>query len=78
METNEQSFFETSSLIAGRYEVVSRLGSGAMGVVLKVLDRSLDNEQCALKILYPHLVKDQKILALQKEFEEASTKCPKK
>jgi len=38
------------SVIAGRYEVQSILGTGGMGVVLKALDRQLD-EVVALKLL---------------------------
>jgi eukaryotic-like serine/threonine-protein kinase len=54
----EETLFEAGALIANRYEVIDRLGAGSMGVVLRVVDRALDNEVCALKLLYPHLVKD--------------------
>ena len=65
IETGEQKIleFETGSVIAERYEVVSRLGAGGMGAVFKVIDRALDNEHCAIKLLYPHLVKDAVVFA---------------
>ena len=59
----EQLMFAPGSLIAGRYEVISHLGSGGMGVVVKVVDRLLENDVVALKFLYPHLVRDKTIFA---------------
>lgn len=55
--------FDTGSLLAGRYEVVSTIGTGGMGWVLHVLDRSLDRKSIALKVLYPHLVQDETTFA---------------
>lgn len=57
-ENQEILRFEPGTMIAGRYEVCEGLGQGGMGAVLKVIDRTLDNEVVALKLLYPHLVKD--------------------
>lgn len=57
------SLFQAGAIIAGRYEVVSPLGKGGMGMVLRVMDRALDNEPCALKILFPHHVEDKVIFA---------------
>lgn len=57
------SLFEPGAVIAGRYEVVNLLGKGGMGMVLRVIDRSLDNEPTALKLLYPHHVKDPVVFA---------------
>jgi serine/threonine protein kinase len=54
----ETGLFEKGSIIAGRYEVVSTLGKGGVGIVAQVIDRHLDNEICALKILFPHLAGD--------------------
>lgn len=56
---NGHQLLTPGSLIAGRYEVVRTLGSGGMGSVLQVIDRSLDNETIALKLLYPHLARDK-------------------
>ncbi len=47
------------SVINGRYEVLSTLGFGGMGTVIKVRDLALDGEIGALKILFPHLASDQ-------------------
>lgn len=58
-----QSFFQPGSLIAGRYEAVCTLGTGGMGSVLKVIDRALEGENIALKLLYPHLAQDATIFA---------------
>ncbi len=45
---------EIGSVLASRYEVLSILGAGAMGTVLRVHDRELD-ETLALKVLHlPH------------------------
>ncbi len=55
--------FQRGYLVAERYLVDSQLGSGGMGAVYKVLDTKLDNEAIALKILYPHHVKDAVTLA---------------
>ncbi len=54
----EPAIYESGSLIAGRYEVIRAVGSGGMGWVVHVVDRSLNNKSVALKLLYPHLVKD--------------------
>ncbi len=61
--SEQVSLFEPGVLIADRYEVVSPLGKGGMGLVLRVIDRSLDNEPTALKLLYPHHVKDPVLFA---------------
>jgi len=59
----QSSLFQAGYLIADRYEVVSPLGKGGMGMVLRVIDRTLDNEPTAIKILYPHHVSDPVIFA---------------
>ena len=50
--------FKEGSVIAGRYEVVGTLGKGGVGIVAKVIDRHLNNELSAMKILFPHLADD--------------------
>jgi serine/threonine protein kinase len=40
-------------LVAGRFEIVRRVGAGAMGIVYEALDRALD-VRVALKALRPH------------------------
>ncbi|MBP9838436.1 MAG: protein kinase [Proteobacteria bacterium] len=51
------------STIVDRYEVVRSLGMGGMGSVVQVIDKQLDNEVLAIKILFPHLAKDTKNFA---------------
>jgi eukaryotic-like serine/threonine-protein kinase len=60
---NQQSLFNPGDAIAGRYEVLSSLGCGGMGEVLRVQDKVLDDEILALKILYPQRAKDQRLVA---------------
>lgn len=45
--------------IADRYQVVSRIAAGGMGIVFKVIDLALDGEIVALKLLNPHLSQDK-------------------
>lgn len=52
------NIFKPGSIIAGRYEVVETLGKGGVGIVAKVIDRHLDSELSAMKILFPHLADD--------------------
>lgn len=57
--STEKSLFVAGSIIGGRYEVLDSLGSGGMGTVVRVVDRALNNEVVALKLLYPHMARDQ-------------------
>ncbi len=54
---------EVGALIANRYHVLGQLGTGGMGTVYRVMDRELDNEIVALKLLHPHLAQDEKVFA---------------
>ncbi len=58
-EHREIAEFQVGVTIGRRYQIVDHLGFGAMGLVLKVRDQALDNDLLALKILYPHLMKDE-------------------
>ncbi|MCB0322173.1 MAG: protein kinase [Bdellovibrionales bacterium] len=55
---SDAPLFHAGTLIAGRYEVLGTLGKGGMGVVLQVVDRALDNEIGALKLLHPQMSRD--------------------
>jgi serine/threonine protein kinase len=52
---------ESGSVIAGRFEVVKRIGAGGMGMVFKAVDRELNNDVVALKLLLPHLAQDEQV-----------------
>ena len=43
------------SVLVGRYEIVSQLGAGGMGVVYTAIDRLKRNEEIAIKVLSPTL-----------------------
>ena len=44
-------------ILAGRYELIEKIGEGGMAVVFKARDRLL-NRQVAIKILRPEYTKD--------------------
>ena len=48
-------------IVAGRYELQSRLGQGGMGQVFRAIDRELDGEIVAIKLLLPHLAQDENV-----------------
>ncbi|MCC6952689.1 MAG: protein kinase [Deltaproteobacteria bacterium] len=56
--TGVDSAFQPGAIISDRYEVVGLLGAGSMGTVVRAIDRTLEGEPVALKLLYPHLVSD--------------------
>lgn len=51
------------SIVANRYEVVEQIGAGGMGLVYKVIDKHLNDEVVALKLLHPHLAQDEEVFA---------------
>ncbi len=51
----------SSKLLAGRYELIEKIGEGGMAVVYKGKDRLL-NRYVAIKILRPEFLKDEKFI----------------
>jgi len=56
----------TGSLLAGRYEILERLGGGGMGTVYKAKDREVDRI-VAVKVIRPDLANDSDILSRFKQ-----------
>ncbi|MFN8389665.1 MAG: protein kinase [Bdellovibrionota bacterium] len=52
---------EPGVVIAQRFEICERLGAGGVGMVYRAIDRELDNEVVALKLLLPHLSQDENV-----------------
>jgi serine/threonine protein kinase/tetratricopeptide (TPR) repeat protein len=50
------------SVLAGRFEVLERLGRGGMGTVYRVLDRTV-GEEVALKVLKPEVAAEEETIA---------------
>ena len=65
MDTENKTFgalhVEPGVIIAKRYEVCERLGAGGVGMVYRAIDRELDGEVVALKLLLPHLSQDETV-----------------
>ena len=56
-------------LLAGRYRVLEKIGSGGMGIVFKVEDEKLDNQILAIKVLPPDMSNNE--AAIQRLKREA-------
>ncbi len=52
----------TGSILAGRYQIIERLGEGGMGRVYKALDTEI-NATIALKLIKPEISSDRKTIA---------------
>ncbi len=59
--SNSPADLRSGELIAGRFEICERLGTGGMGLVYRAIDRDLNDEVVALKILHAHLASDETI-----------------
>jgi serine/threonine-protein kinase len=57
----DSEHLETGALVAGRYEIVRRLGTGGMGTVYLARHREMDRA-CALKVLHPTQAGDREAL----------------
>lgn len=61
IKTKEFFDLPTGSVFAQRYEIISSLGKGSMGLVFKAIDKEL-NEPVALKILRKEIAEDKEHL----------------
>src|SRR5262245_63871677 len=65
------SLLSLASALEGRYQVLSELGRGGMGIVFQAYDKQL-KEQVAIKVLSPLLSSDQDALErLKREVSSA-------
>ena len=63
----------SSRLLAGRYELIEKIGDGGMAVVYKARCRLL-NRYVAIKILKPEFTKDVKIIeSFRREAQAAAS-----
>ena len=60
-----------SKLLAGRYELIEKIGEGGMAVVYKAKDRLL-NRYVAIKILRPEFTQDEQFLESFKRESQAA------
>lgn len=56
-----QKILAKGSLLAGRFEVQEKIGTGGMGTVYKVIDRKI-NEEMAIKILNPEFAPEEEVI----------------
>jgi serine/threonine protein kinase len=61
--TSEHRAFAEGSLIDSRYEVLSSVGLGNIGVVYRVADRTLNGKVVALKVICPQIVQNETLFA---------------
>lgn len=61
-ETVQHCPIANGQRIADRYVVCGLLGTGSVGWVLKASDEALNGDLVALKLLYPHLLRDSRIV----------------
>ncbi len=57
--TEQDSTFKGTDLLAGRYRILTEIGSGGMGYVLKAEDTLLNNKIVAIKTLYKETYHDE-------------------
>jgi serine/threonine protein kinase len=58
VEEQKSIFFHPGKIIAGRFEIVEKLGFSRLGAVYKVSDLLLYNTPCVIKVILPSLVKN--------------------
>ncbi|NLH50829.1 MAG: serine/threonine protein kinase [Myxococcales bacterium] len=60
--------FEAGTILAGKYQIVEKIGMGGMGAVYRAREIDFDvDRSVAIKVLPPHLVSDEKLV---KRFHE--------
>ncbi|HID70356.1 MAG TPA: hypothetical protein EYP35_07850, partial [Desulfobacterales bacterium] len=68
----QRTTFSKGDYIGDRYEVVSELGRGGMGIVYRVKDRNLRDRDTALKMIHPELVANPEA---RRRFEDEVMLC---
>ena len=59
--------------LAGRYEILERVGSGGMAIVYRGRDHRLGGREIAIKLLHPHLsTKDESLVRFKNEADAAA------
>jgi len=64
--------FAAGYLVADRYEIVSEIGIGGMGVVYRVRDTRLQSREMALKMIHPQLIE---LPEAKQRFEQEVNTC---